>query len=253
MINFFENGSINTKLYEAINYMDLAKSSVAIWTFLLSAGYLTTSGEPDEFKTYKLVPPNLEIKDCISELFISKLNDTVGSFDTVQKLIDAMIGGQAVIFQNIINEHMITILSNYDSEEKFYHGFILGTLWLKNKLFKLKSQPDSGTGYPDLVIYPRAKSFGTGIIIEFKKAGDLSTEKEIAEKQIQSKIREAFDQIETKGYETDLKSDPNVNKILKYSVVFAHKRCDILLQIDNETTLALGSGKSIKLEELQTW
>jgi hypothetical protein len=78
MINFFENGAINTKLYEAINYTDLAKSSVAIWTFLLSAGYLTPSGEPDEFKIYKLVPPNLEIKDCISELFVSKLTDTLG-------------------------------------------------------------------------------------------------------------------------------------------------------------------------------
>jgi hypothetical protein len=130
---------------------------------------------------------------------------------------------------------------------------MLGVLWLKEGLFKLRSQPDSGIGYPDLVIYPRTKRIGIGIIIELKKVRDLSTEKETAEKQIQSKIREAFDQIEKKGYETDLKSDPNVNKILKYSIVFAHKRCDILLQIDNETTLTLGSGKSIKLEELKTW
>jgi hypothetical protein len=253
LINFMEYGTVTTEVYEAIDYMQLAKSSVAIWTFLLSAGYLTPAGDPDENDIYKLIPPNLEIKKSIIKLFTSKLNDAFGNFANVQKLIEGMIGGQVKIFQDIINEHMITILSNYDSEEKFYHGFILGTLWLKNKLFKLKSQPDSGSGFPDLVIYPRSKAFGTGIIIEFKKAGDLSTEKEMAGKQIQSKIREAFEQIEKKDYETDLKCDPNVIKILKYSIVFAHKRCDILLQIDNETTLTLGSGKSIKLEELKTW
>jgi hypothetical protein len=216
MINFFQNGAINTNLYEAINYLDLADSSTAIWTFLLSAGYLTPSGEPNKFKIYKLVPPNLEIKDCISELFVNKLNDTFGSFNTVQKLIEAMIGGQAEIFQDLINKRLIKILANYDTEEKFYHSLMLGLLWLKEGLFKLKSQPDSGIGYPDLVIYPRTKRLDVGIIFELKKVSDLSAKKENAVKQIQSKIRETFDQIEKKGYEKDLKKHPNVNKILKY-------------------------------------
>jgi hypothetical protein len=253
IVSFMDHGQITTEIQKSINFNQLENSSTAIWTFLLSAGYLTIVGGPDGNKRYKLAPPNLEIKDCVTSMFTSKLNDTFCGSNNVELLINSIINGKTKYFQNIIIGGMKAIPSNYDSVEQLYLGLIIGIMLIKKEIFKLEPQPDSGSGRPGFILYPRTRSDGIGIIFDFKKVKNIVKNEKEANKQIFEHFKLAFDQINGKDYKTDLKEDPNITKILKYIIVFSHKKCSILLQVNNENTLNLGDGNTITVSELDKY
>ena len=83
-----------------------------------------------------------------------------------------------------------------NTAESFYHAFILGMLVGLKDSYYVKSNRESGYGRYDIMLEPKEKN---SFIMEFKIA------KEMEEKELKAKIKEAKEQIKDKKYEQELK------------------------------------------------
>ena len=106
--------------------------------------------------------------------------------------------------------------TNAAQPEKFYHGFVLGLLVTLKDRFVITSNRESGFGRYDVVLEPRDKAKDDAYILEFKvhRTGSL-----------EESIKQAHEQIRTKGYATDLlhRGVPE-NHIRAYGLVFDGKK-----------------------------
>jgi hypothetical protein len=254
-LNFVEHDQISAKIDKILNLKLLDSSSQAFWSFLLAAGYLTIASGPDEKYRYKLIAPNIEIKECINSMFESKLTEifteTFGDYKIFEQLIENFINGNIIAFQKSIISNMKQIILNFNSENIFFYAFILGFLWLKKDQFQLKRQSDKITiYYGDTLIYPRRKGSDPSIIIKIEEVYNLSENKEEIDKQILRKFQFAFAEFSTLKYEAALEENSKVCKILKYVFVLAGESSSCILQVNNENTLSLGDGRLITVDEL---
>ncbi len=101
--------------------------------------------------------------------------------------------------------------------EGFYQGFVLVLLASASDEYVIKSNREAGLGRFDLILKSRNKN--EGIILEFK-VGNKKDE-------LESKSKEALEQIESKQYEVELKNE-GITNIIKYGIAFHSKDCAIL-------------------------
>ena len=122
--------------------------------------------------------------------------------------------------QNLLNGFMEESISIRDTfvgkqyKENFYHGLLLGLLkgdgrWL------VRSNTESGTGYPDISLWAPSKK--TGCIIEVKYAENGAFE---------AALDEAMRQIEDQDYVSSLRLD-GAETIRKYGIAFYKKTCRV--------------------------
>jgi hypothetical protein len=252
IINFIAGKPVKSGLNESINFKNLKNDNRSLWTFLLSSGYLKPVGnyqKSDPKKIYTLIPPNKEVKISLENLFSNEIARMDGVDDLI-KCINALIRGDVNDFQKNCNECIYSILSGRDWYEFFYHGLIIGMVIIMKDRFDIRSQKESGDGYPDLLLVPKSKKDHSGLVIEFKRVRNLSKVKATQKKQIYSSFKEAFDQIINLNYQDALMKEKKVTDILKYVLVFSKKECHALLQVNEEKLLKSGDGSSITLKEL---
>ena len=102
--------------------------------------------------------------------------------------------------------------------ERFCHGFVLGLMVDMSEDYIIKSNRESGFGRYDVMIWSRNQRT-QGIIIEFK-VKDLDDERSLEET-----VQSAFQQIEEKNYEAELKSlGFTEESIKKYGFAFEGKK-----------------------------
>lgn len=107
-------------------------------------------------------------------------------------------------------------ISYYDTQEKFYHGFLFGLLsGLQN--YEIKSNRESGDGRPDIVLLPYDEQ-QPAVILELKYT------KKITEMELLSK--EALLQIKENHYNEDL-LDEGYTSIISYGICFCKKTCRV--------------------------
>ncbi|MDR0306736.1 MAG: ATP-binding protein [Chitinispirillales bacterium] len=214
------DGTISKVIHEDITYAEIENDTDNIWNFLFFTGYLKKVAERSDengILTLDLSIPNTELmyiyKTKIQEWF--KLRVRQKDFGP---LYDAILKGNAEFVQNELSALLLDTISYLNSQEDFYHGFMLGILAsLQN--FSAKSNREMGIGRSDIILRHNSKR-GQAVILEFKWTDDI--------RKITAKCEDALRQIEEKQYGRELENEGyEAKKILKYGIAFCGKDCEV--------------------------
>ena len=140
---------------------------------------------------------------------------------TVTDLRDALLNKDSAVIKETLGRFMMQTISYYDGlRESYYHGLMLGLITIFEYTHFIRSNRESGTGRYDIQLIPKNAGM-PGIIIEIK-AGEAKDDDCALSKLAQV----AFEQIEEKKYDTELRS-LGVSVIHKYGIAFANKRVEL--------------------------
>jgi hypothetical protein len=213
--------SVDKQINENLTYEELYNSIDNLWSVLFTTGYLTVDDYlPDG--SLKLRIPNKEIR----ELYVVQIQEwfkdvTRSDNETLHSFCMAFLNGEPEKIEEQLNDYLWESISIRDTaarnamKENFYHGLLLGLLKFESRWIT-KSNKESGTGYPDLLIETPER---TGIVIELKYAESGALEKA---------CDEALLQIEEKKYEEIPRRD-RMKKVIKYGIAFYKKDCMVKL------------------------
>ena len=160
--------------------------------------------------------PNAEIgyiyRNTIREWFEQRIKA-----EDFTPMYRAVLEGDEQTFERIVKGHLSESISYYDSEERFYHGFLLGLLsGLQN--YDVLSNRERGDGRPDIELKPYDEQ-RPAVVIEVKHVKQFP--------QMEKGCREALRQIEERRYADGLMEE-GYAKVVKYGVCFCRKSCKIL-------------------------
>jgi hypothetical protein len=186
--------SIILKIDNNLILKDIAGYKNAFFNLLYTSGYLTSAGDGARLDEKLVRIPNFEVKDFF-ETIVMKWFGRGGGTEFLMDLLDDLIDGHIIDLQTKLQDLILTTMSFHDvgeqTQESFYHGFLLGmTLGLKDR-YLVKSNRESGYGRYDIALYPIDPGKNPGIVIEVKM------NKESPET--------ALMQIQDKAYATDLR------------------------------------------------
>ncbi|MBM6733043.1 AAA family ATPase [Megasphaera stantonii] len=209
--------TVTVSLNETVIYDQIEKDASALYTLLLTTGYLTIeSASPTTYNRYSLRIPNEEIKQVYGQEILNTI--AVGADrNTFDTLFDALFSGQEKDFEGRLQQILLRFASTYDTanKESFYHGFMLGisALFL-DKQYIVESNRESGYGRFDIAIFPKDTQ-KAGVILEFKAADRTES--------LEEKAGEALRQIQDKQYEAEF-AKRDIASLWKYGVAFCGKQ-----------------------------
>lgn len=218
-----EGKSIHKIIDENLTYPELDHNSEAIWSFLVTTGYLRT----DNVKIYGEIEADLTITNHETMIMFQKMvKDWFGTVkDEYNAFCNALIQGDIEGMNEYMNYVAMEMISVFDvgrrpsekAPERFYHGFVLGLVVALREEYEITSNRESGFGRYDIMMRPKKEGFD-GIIIEFK----VRDEKK--EETLNDTVRSALDQIAGKGYERELlKNGLTSERIHAYGFAFEGK------------------------------
>ncbi|MCR5411047.1 MAG: PD-(D/E)XK nuclease domain-containing protein [Lachnospiraceae bacterium] len=105
-------------------------------------------------------------------------------------------------------------ISTFDSEESFYHGFLLSVL-SEFPDYSVRSNREEGDGRPDIVLYPLEPE-DPAYIFEIKVRRKFN--------EMRDGIEEAFRQIRDRRYEEGILDDGYAG-VISFGVCFCRKAC----------------------------
>ena len=215
---------VSVSLNEGVIYDQIGKDRSALYTMLLTTGYLTVSENiPTSYDRYLLRIPNEEIKRVYSMEILNTIVEGIDR-DTFDGLFDLLFTGQSEDFAYLLQKILLRFASTYDTanKESFYHGFMLGMAALfLGRNYTVESNRESGYGRFDIAIFPKDTN-KAGVLMEFK-AADRET-------QLEDKADEALRQIEEKQYGTEFEKR-GISKIWKYGIAFCGKQVHVKMKI----------------------
>lgn len=212
--------TVTKEIHEDLTYDELYHSMENIWSVLFTTGYLTQQEKPVG-KTFRLVIPNLEIRNIFTRQILERFKENAkNDGDALNQFCNALCTANAAEVENRFNAYLNRTVSIRDTfarkplKENFYHGIFLGILSLKNGWY-VKSNQESGDGYSDIFI--ETEDEGIGIIIELKYAENGH---------YGSACAEAMAQINRNRYTEKLKED-GCRTIIKYGIACYKKACKV--------------------------
>ena len=179
-------------------------------------GYLTYEGKRNslvaEEKLYGLKIPNKEVKSFFRSSFVDIY--THGNTTRYVNMLEELMFGRIDTFPKKFKELYKNAISYHDTaeNEKYYHHFMLGLLLTLNNHYIITSNRESGEGRYDIELRAKDKQYYS-MIFEFKLGSKGNLEK---------KAKNALEQIESKGYDTNLKAE-GINNIIKIGIAFYEK------------------------------
>lgn len=209
--------TVTVSLNETVMYDQIEKDASALYTLLLTTGYLTIeSASPTTYNRYSLRIPNEEIKQVYGQEILNTI--AVGADrNTFDTLFDALFSGQERDFEYQLQQILLRFASTYDTanKESFYHGFMLGisALFL-DKQYIVESNKESGYGRFDIAIFPKDTQ-KAGVILEFKAADRTES--------LEKQADEALRQIQDRQYEVEFAKQEIVS-VWKYGIAFFGKQ-----------------------------
>lgn len=210
-------GKIRKVVDENITYRDIDSSVDDLWSVLYSTGYLTGTMENAE-KLFSLWIPNLEVHDVfvtqIEKWFSRKVQKDTRS----QNLFyHAILKGDPEKMERVLTnvlQQSISIRDTFvrkDLRENFYHGFVLGLL---QPYPEVRSNPESGNGYSDILIRDGDSMIGAVLELKYSDSDALPV--------MEKDCREALDQIAKMNYVDGLRRT-GVKTIYRYGISFNRK------------------------------
>ena len=224
LTDLFKGKLLETTINEGLVYDEVYKRKDALYTMLLTTGYLTIIKEDtiDGNKVYQLDIPNLEIRQVYRNKIMDYLADEMAIEDSIFMMRD-LIRGDSENFARRMNQMLIKMMSYYDAKkqdkEGFYHGLMLGLTAILGNSYRIKSNRESGYGRFDLAIFPKDKT-KTGVIMEFKTAE--------TEAKLEETAQQALMQIEAKEYAAEF--DEEKVAVQKYGIAFCGKKVTLAVK-----------------------
>jgi hypothetical protein len=224
-----EGGSIEKELDENTVFPDLRKYPRELWNILVFAGYLKACrpgpviiNQPPP--PFRLSIPNREVERFYRTTFQTWMDEALGAnAGALDALLEALLTNKAQTFEKLLQKFAECLPSYHDVEgtepEKFYHGMMIGLLAGLEPHYEVRSNRESGTGRPDVLIKPR-KPGKPGVVLELKAA-------ERGEKSIEKAMEEGLLQLETHDYAAELRA-AGVEKIHQMAIAFDGKRVMVL-------------------------
>ena len=221
LYTLLRGGSITARIDESIIYTDISKSRNALYTMLLTTGYLTPVSQPSLTGfalSARLRIPNQEIRAVYAKEILERIESMDGQ-PNLLSMMDNLLSGNAEEFSARLNEYLETLASYYDTanRENFYHGFLLGLLALLLPDYTVRSNRESGYGRFDIAIFPNRKH-QNGVIMEFKVA-----ESEAA---LPKMAKAALTQIESMDYMAEFRNK-GISPVWQYGIAFCGKKSHI--------------------------
>ena len=216
---------VRKRINETITYKELYSTIDNLWSTLFMTGYLTQRGSEDDGR-YRLVIPNREIRNIVTDHILSLFQDEVKKDGQMANAFcQALMEGKEKEVERLLTAYMGKTISIRDTfvrksiKENFYHGILLGILSFKTG-WEVSSNRDSGTGFSDILI--EIDDSDIGIVIEVKYSDD--------EDQLEKDCKEALKQIKDRDYSQKLR-DAGFHRILKYGIACQIKTCKVLVEI----------------------
>lgn len=216
---------VRKRINETITYKELYSTINNLWSTLFMTGYLTQRGSEDDGR-YRLVIPNREIRNIVTDNILSLFQDEVKKDGQMANAFcQALMEGKEKEVERLLTAYMGKTISIRDTfvrksiKENFYHGILLGILSFKTG-WEVSSNRESGTGFSDILI--EIDDSDIGIVIEVKYSDD--------EDQLEKDCKEALKQIKDRDYTQKLR-DAGFHKILKYEIACQIKTCKVLVEI----------------------
>ncbi len=198
--------SIHCPIDEQIVYNQLEDDVEAVWSLLLTSGYLKVISleEKVEGKSqmYELSLTNAEVLDMFYSMVRGWFKKSGRNYNDFVK---ALMLGDIDAMNLYMNRVALKTFSyfdtgnnpSYDEPERFYHGFVLGLLVDLSGDYTVISNRESGFGRYDVMIEPKDKN-GKAFILEFKVHNIRK------ESSLEETLQNALTQIEEKKYEANL-------------------------------------------------
>jgi hypothetical protein len=216
---------VRKRINETITYKELYSTIDNLWSTLFMTGYLTQRGSEDDGR-YRLVIPNREIRNIVTDNILSLFQDEVKKDGQMANAFcQVLMEGKEKEVERLLTAYMGKTISIRDTfvrksiKENFYHGILLGILSFKTG-WEVSSNRESGTGFSDILI--EIDDSDIGIVIEVKYSDD--------EDQLEKDCKEALKQIKDRDYTQKLR-DAGFHKILKYGIACQIKTCKVLVEI----------------------
>lgn len=216
---------VRKRINETITYKELYSTIDNLWSTLFMTGYLTQRGSEDDGR-YRLVIPNREIRNIVTDHILSLFQDEVKKDGQMANAFcHALMEGKEKEVERLLTAYMGKTISIRDTfvrksiKENFYHGILLGILSFKTG-WEVSSNRESGTGFSDILI--EIDDSDIGIVIEVKYSDD--------EDQLEKDCKEALKQIKDRDYSQKLR-DAGFHRILKYGIACQIKTCKVLVEI----------------------
>lgn len=217
LLSLLRGDSVAAMIREGIIYDEIGNDEDALYTMLLTTGYLTPLSCEKALGGYwcELVIPNREIQDVYRFEIINRyrMNLSVGR---LTQMIQALVNGKTEKFSAILEQYITYFVSTYDAahKESFYHGFLLGMTALFINDYEVVSNQESEYGRFDLALFPRNHQ-RSGVVLEFKVAAE--------DRELESKAVQALEQIENKQYAAAFRKK-GIQKVWKYGISFCGKK-----------------------------
>ena len=214
---------VKMRLGNHITYPIRYKKSNAIWTLLLSAGYLKIKDVLSDslIPEYAVVLVNNEVKEAFRYCIWEWMGESEEAFaEGLTDFIKALTGGDAEGMGRALNEGLLYSTSYYDMvNENSFHMFILGILQVVGGTYMIRSNREEHKGRADCTMRPHDKS-RAAVVIEFKHV----KEKDATEDMIALSAQEGLEQIKEKSYAEDMKVE-GYTTIYEYGIAFNGKYC----------------------------
>ncbi len=222
--------TITKEIRQELTYPEIYQTIDNIWSLLFTTGYLTQRGKA-EGRVMKLAIPNLAVRDIFVTQIMEFFKENVREDgDTLNRFCEALQNGEAEQVERLFTEYLRRTISIRDTavrkelKENFYHGVLVGILGVKSR-WGVTSNREMGEGYADILVEPDTGDMGIILEIKYAHDGDLD-----------AACERALKQMEHTGYEDDLEDD-GVENILKYGVACYKKRCRVMLEKREQTSM----------------
>ena len=165
----------------------------------------------DVFVTMSI--PNIEIRSIYKNQISSWFDKEVKKLDQ-SELFSVVLAGDTKKMGELLTTLLKKSISTFDSQESFYHGFLLSIL-MGMPDYDAKSNREEGNGRLDIILYPENPT-DKAIIFELKVRKKFN--------QMQDGLDEAYRQIRDQKYEEGILEDGYVGAV-SYGICFCKKSC----------------------------
>lgn len=228
MEDLLKGKTITVNFDEQIVYNQLDDNEEAIWSLLLTSGYLKVQNIDYRGITlepwYTLDITNIETLSMFMTMFRGWFKNKDANYNNFVK---ALLKGSLKEMNIYMNDVALATFSSFDTgkkpseksqPERFYHGFVLGLLVELRDRYQIRSNRESGYGRYDVMLTP-VTEVDDAIVIEFK------VHEPDEEESLQDTVRVALDQITEKDYDAELLAQGiSVDRIRHYGFAFEGKK-----------------------------
>ena len=197
-----------TEIDEQIVFDQLDDNMTAIWSLLLSSGYLKINQAPKDAaasnQNYHLSLTNHEVDVMFRRMIDGWFKKYTPNYNAFVK---ALLADDVRAMNHYINRIALETFSFFDTgkgpsasaePERFYHGFVLGLMVDLQDNYHITSNRESGFGRYDIMLEPVEIGQSDAIILEFKVIDPES------EADLNETVNNALEQIRHKQYDAQL-------------------------------------------------